>query len=247
MICRAALQMSSRDEHNTTPFPKPIEIKLADVLFFAMRKNLMLFKELGDKNVHYSVFIRGPLIDFHKTLEKEHKHIPIVEIELDWQLLMGRIVQEVWANWESIFQTVKIDDSDWADLEVDFVPIQVLMELLSPLMKGARWNVDAGFLQRLETSVSHVKLEEMGNHGFTIGTGSGYLVISNGTECFLFDTVKMTKIIERNFELSIRKIHLKYCTPSSVFWYIKIRLLILIHSVVRYFKKPKPQRISASS
>ena len=240
-------QPSNPDKQKLTPFPHPMEINLADVLFFAMRKNLMLFKDLDNEHVHYSIFIRGPLIDFHKTLEKEHKHIPIVEMELDWQLLIGRIVQEVWANWESIFQTVKIDDPDWADLEVEFVPIQVLMELLSPLMKGARWNVDAGFLQRLETSVSHVKLEEMGNHGFAIGTGSGYLVISNGTECFLFDTVKMSKIIERSFESSIRKIHLKYYTPSSVLWYVKIRLLILIHSVVRYFKKPKPQRISASS
>jgi len=239
--------LSSPENANITPFPKPVEIKLADVLFFSMRKNLMLFKELDNKNVHYSVFIRGSLIDFHKTIEEQHKHIPIVEMELDWQLLMGRIVQEVWADWGSIFQTVKIDDPDWADLEVEFVPIQVLMELLSPLMKGARWNVDAGFLQRLETSVSQVKLEEMGNHGFAIGTGSGYLVISNGTECFLFDTVKMSKIIERSFESSIRKIHLKYYTPSSVLWYVKIRLLILIHSVVRYFKKPKPQRISASS
>lgn len=117
----------------------------------------MLFKELDNKSVHYSVFIRGSLIDFHKTIEEQRKHIPIVEIELNWQLLMGRIIQEVWANWKSIFQSIRTDDPDWADLEVDFIPIQVLMELLSPLMKGTRWNVDAHFLQRLEASVSHVR------------------------------------------------------------------------------------------
>lgn len=150
---------------------------------------------------------------------------------------MGRIIQEVWANWKSIFQSIRTDDPDWADLEVDFIPIQVLMELLSPLMKGTRWNVDAHFLQRLEASVSHVRLEEMGNRGFAIGTGLGYLVLSNGTECFLFDTVKMSKIVERNFESSIKKIHLKHYTLRLVLWYIKMQILILIHSMTRYFTK----------
>jgi len=62
--------MSSRDEHNTTPFPKPIEIKLADVLFLALRKHLMVFKDLtASRYAHYTMVMNGSLIEFHKTLE----------------------------------------------------------------------------------------------------------------------------------------------------------------------------------
>jgi hypothetical protein len=78
--------MSSRDEHNTLPLPKPIEIKLADVLFVAMRRTLFLFKDLGKQHVHCSFFIIGSAIDCHETLEVDHKHIPL--LELDWQVLL---------------------------------------------------------------------------------------------------------------------------------------------------------------
>jgi hypothetical protein len=229
--------LSSSKKDDTLPLPKPIEIKLADVLFFAMRKNLMLFKDLGKEQVHYSVFIRGSLIDFHKTLEDQHRHIQLAEIEFDWQFFMGRIVQGVWTNWRSIFQGVKTDDPQWADLEVEFIPAKVLMELLSPLVKGARWNVDAAFLQRLGTSVRHARLGELADCGFIIGTGSGYLVISNGTECFLFDTDKMSEIFDKSLESSIRRIRLSHFTPSSMLWYLRIRLLILINSAIRHLRK----------
>lgn len=69
-----------------------------------------------------------------------------------------------------------------------------------------------------------------------IGSGSGYFILANATDCFLFDTEEISNIIEKSFELSIRKIHLQYYTLSSMFWYVKIRVLLLIHSVVRYFR-----------
>ena len=237
MICRAALQMSSRGEHTTTPFPMPIEIKLVDVLFLAMRKNLMLFKDLGDEHVHYSIFIRGSLIDFHKTLEDQHRHIRLAEIEFDWQFLMGRITQEMRGNLRSIFQAVKTDDPQWADLEVEFIPAKALTELLSPLTKGVRWNIDEKFAEKLETSIARSRLGELTDCGLIIGTGSGYLVISNGTECFLFDTDRMSKIFEKSLEWSIRKVRLSHFTPSSMLWYVKTRLLILINSAIRHVRK----------
>lgn len=128
--------MSSPDEHKITLSPKPIELKLADILFFTMRKNLMLFKDLRDEHIHYSIFIRGPLIDFHKTFEGPNRHVPLAEIELDWQFLLNRAIKEVRADWRSIFQIVKTNDPEWEDLEIEFLPVQVLMELLSPLTKG---------------------------------------------------------------------------------------------------------------
>jgi hypothetical protein len=229
--------MSSRDEHTTTPFPKPIEIKLADVLFFAMRKNLILFKDLGKQHIHYSFFIHGSTIDCHQTLEVDHKHIPLLKLEFDWQLLLQRVMKEVRANWRAIFQIVKIDDPEWMDLEVEFIPVQVLMELLSPIAKGMRWNVDQEFLSKLEQSVSHARLRELAQHGVIIGSGSGYFVLSNGTDCILFDIDRLSEIIENSFELSITKIHLKHYTLRSALWYVKMRLLKLTHSAISICRK----------
>lgn len=229
--------MSSPDEHNMALFPKPIELKLADVLFFAMRKNLMLFKDLGKEHIHYSVFIRGSLIDFHETLEDQDRHIPLAKIEFDWKFLMERVSLEITANRVSIFQTVKINDPEWEDLEVAFIPAKELMELLSPIIKGARWNVDAEFLEKLKRTVSSARLGELADRGVIIGTAEGYLVFGNGTDCFLFDMDKMSKIIEKSFELSINEIHLSRFTLRTMLFSLKIRLVKLVYSIANYLRR----------
>ncbi len=202
-----------------------------------MRKNLMLFKDLGDKHVHYSIFIRGSLIDFHETLEDQHKHISLAEIEFDWQFPMGMIFQEMRRNWKSIFQIIKTDDPQWADLKIDFIPIRVLGELFLPLMKGVRWNINVKFLEKLENITAFSRLGELIGSEVIIGTGSGYLVISNGIECVLLDTDKMSNIIERSVKLSITKVRLKSFTPRAILGYIKLRLLVLNNSTVRHLRK----------
>jgi hypothetical protein len=226
--------MSSPNEQNVTPFPKPLEIKLADVLFLAMRKNLMLFKDFGKKYIHYSCFINKSMIDFHETFEVEDRHIPLAKIEFDWQFLLNRVIEKIQADWRSIFQIVKIDDPRWEDLEIEFMPVHVLVELLSPMMKGPRWNIDVKFLEKLESSLSCSKLGDLADCGMVIGTGSGYLVLSNGIDCFLYDTIKMSKIINRSFELSIRKIHLNHYTLSSTLFCLKICLLKIVHSTIKH-------------
>ena len=229
--------MSSPQKDNAIAFPKPMEIKLADVLFFSMRKNLMLFKDLAHKNVHYSLFIRGSMIDFHETFEDTHRHFPIMEIEFDWQFLMGRIFQEMRRNWRSIFQIVKTHDPKWTDLEVDFIPAKVVMELFSPLVKGIRWNVDIRFLERLDTAIDHSRLGELADSELIIGTGSGYLVMSDGIDCVLFDMEKMSNILERSFKSSITRVRLRSFTPRLVLGYLKLRLLVLNNSTVRNLRK----------
>jgi hypothetical protein len=214
-----------------------MEIKLADVLFLSMRKNLMLFKDLTHKNVHYSLFIRGSLIDFHETFEDMHKHIALIEIEFDWQFLMGRVFQEMRSNWRSLFQIVKTDDPKWADLEVDFIPAKVVMELFSPLVKGIRWNVDMRFLERLDTAIGRSRVGELVDRGLIIGTGSGYLVMSDGINCVLFDMERMSKIVERSFESSIARVRLRSFTPRLIWGYFKMRLLVLNNSAVRNLRK----------
>jgi len=233
--------MSSPEEYNINMSPIPYEVKLADVLFFAVRKHLMVFKDLtGSKYVHYTMVMKGSLIDFHETLEDQGRHVPLAKIEFDWQFLMDRIMHEIRANWKSIFQIVKINEPIWEDLEVEFIPVQVLKELLSPVVKGARWNIDVKFLERLEQSLGYSRLGDLSDCGMIIGTGSGYLVLANGTDCFLFDTDKTSKIIEKSFELSIRKIYLKHYTLGSTLWYVKIRLLNLVNSTIRYLRKLMP-------
>lgn len=93
----------------------------------------------------------------------EKKHIPLLKLEFDWQFLLKKVSEEVIVNWRSIFQIIKVDDPEWEDFEVEFIPMQVLMELLPPLVKGVRWSVDLEFLNRLEQSLSYAKLKELAN------------------------------------------------------------------------------------
>lgn len=140
-------------------------------------------------------------------------------------------------NWRAIFQIVKTDDPQWADLEVEAIPVQVLMELLPPLVKGVRWNVDDKLLEKLESSVCCSRLGELSGGGLIIGTGSGFLFMSNGTECVLFDTDKISKIFEKSLESSVRKIHLSHFTPSSLIWYFRMRVVVSINSAIRSLRK----------
>jgi hypothetical protein len=230
--------MSTPDEQEITLFQKPMEMKLADVLFFAVRKHLIVFKDLtASKHVHYTMVMKGSLLDLHETLEDQGKHIPLAKIEFDWHFPMNRITHEIGADWKSLFRMVKTNDPTWEDLEIEFIPIQALNELLSPVVKGVRWNIDVEFLETLEQSLGYARLGELTKYGFIIGMGSGYLVLSNGTECFLFDMDRMSSIVEESFELSIRKIDLKHYTLSALLWCAKIRLLNIVHSTIMQIRK----------
>ena len=230
--------MSDSDEQDMVPRFTLKEVRLADVLFIAIRKHLMVFKDLtASRHVHYTMVMTGSLIGFHKTLEDQDKHIHFVEIEFDWQFLIRSITQQIVSNWRSIFQVVKTNDVEWSDLEVEFMPVQVADELFSGLTKGARLNVDEKFVDKLEKSVTHSRLGDLSNRGFIIGTGSGYLVISNGAECLLINTDKMDKLFERSFESSIRKIRLRHFTPRLMISCLRIRLLILRNSAIRHLER----------
>jgi hypothetical protein len=96
------------------------------------------------------------------------------------------------------------------------------------------------FLEKLDQSLGYARLGELAECGLIIGTGSGYLVIGNGIDFFLLDTIRMSKIIEKSFELSIRNIHLQHYTLGSLLWCVKIRLLNLVHLTTRHLGKLKP-------
>lgn len=237
--------MSNPNEDEMIISPKPYKIKLADVMFIALKKHLMVFKDLtGSKYVHYTAFMNGSLIDFHETLEDKGRHIPLLKIEFDWQFLMQTLTQTLRANWASVFQIVKVNNPRWGDLEVEFIPIQVLVELLSPIHRGVRWNIDLGFLEKLEDSTETARLVDVSQSDLIIGTASqgrkSYFVLCNGIDCFLFDMSRMSKIIEKSFELSIKKIHLSYFTLSSILFYLRIRLFNLGYSTIKYLRKLKP-------
>ena len=58
------------------------------------------------------------------------------------------MAEEIRADWRSIFQTVETDDPEWEDLEIDFISAKTLIELLSPVTEGARWDVDLELLKK---------------------------------------------------------------------------------------------------
>lgn len=231
------------DEYRIILSPVRYEVKLADVLFFALREHLMVFKDLtASRYVHYTMVMKGSIIDFHKTLEDQGRHIPLLRIEFDWQFLLKNVIQEARSNWKSIFQMVKTNDPRWEDLEIEFIPIQVLTELLLPVTtKGIRWNVDMKFLEKLENSLYYERLGALVAGELIIEAGfkgrGDYLVLSNGTDCFLFDKGRMSKIIEKNFELFIKDVHLSHFTLSLILFCLKIRLVNFVHSPIRCLQK----------
>jgi hypothetical protein len=201
------------DNSSLMPFQKPIEIKIADAFFVRinMREKHLQFTDLSEKHAHYSFWSYGSTIDFHKTLEPHNnlpkKQIPLFKKELDLQLLTERIAQEIAASQSSLFRITKINNPEWQDLEIDFIPLQMLMELLQPIVKRNRWNIDADFLEKLEQSSRYAKIGELAEYGSIMGTASeGHFVLSSGTHCMLSDQTKLSKIMEKHLELSIRNL-----------------------------------------
>ena len=117
--------MSNSEDSKKVFFPKPIEIKIADAIFVKVKNNMMLFKDLNTKKVHFSVFMIGSIIDFHLTLEDEHnskkKHIKLLELQIDWDYLLDQIIREVIEHRHLIFRETKIDDPELQELEIDLL------------------------------------------------------------------------------------------------------------------------------
>jgi hypothetical protein len=246
-------QVENKQEKIQFPFPKtkPLEMKIADYLFVAFRNNMFLFKILSNPRVHYSVFIIGSTFDFHITMENEadskKKHVQLLRLQFDWVFFIQKFVQDILANWNSIFQKVKIYDPKWKDLQVEFIPFQVLIEFLSPIQKGNRWNVDANFLNRFETSIQQLTLKELADFGLIIGASpEGYLILSYGEDCWILDQNSLYKNINKNLELSIRKLHVKYYTLGTLALLVRIRLLNFNRIITDYLRKKiiqAPQKV----
>ena len=217
-------------------------MKLADAIFLKMRNNMVLVKDLSNPQVHYSVFITGSRFDLHITeetkVDSKKKHVQLLNLQFDWHFFIEKMVQDILANWNSIFQKVKIYDPKWKDLRVEFIPIQVLIEFLPLIQKGHRWNVDADFLNRFDESIQQVTLKELANCGLIIGTSpEGYLILSYGEDCWLLDQKSFSKNMEKNLELSIRSIDLRYYTLGTITWAVKIRLLNLRRILIKKLRR----------
>jgi hypothetical protein len=90
------------EKSKQSKLPKPIEVKIADVIFLKMRNNMVLFKDLSNPQVHYSAFIIGSKFDFHITQENQvdskKKHVQLLELEIDWKYLAEKMVQDLKTN-----------------------------------------------------------------------------------------------------------------------------------------------------
>jgi len=213
-------------ENESVEFDR-VNMILADALFFGMRNNVILFKDLGKKQVHYSVFYYGSTIDLHQTLEGHtKKHFQLAKIEFDWRYFWDRMRSWMAANWTSIFKIGKCQDPRWKDLEIEFLPAEAVVKLLSQtIKKGSKWNLNEESLRKLENLISKSRLGDLPDRAIVVGIGAGYLIFSNGTDCMLFDFDKLNAIIEKNAALSVRKISFGYFTIGAILWCFKIRLL----------------------
>jgi hypothetical protein len=224
------------------PFPKPFEIKVADAIFLKMRNNMVLFKDLSKPNVHYSAFMYGSTFDLHITQENQvdakKKHVQLLEPQIDWKFLLERMAQDLKANLSGILQKAKTNDPYWQDMEIEYISPEMLKELLKVGLDRNRWNVDEGFFGKLEKSLQYAKLNELADRSIILGWSSeGFLVLSNGIDCWLLDFEKLFKIINKNFELSIRKFRLKYYTSGTIAWQIRIGLLNLNRITVNHLRR----------
>ena len=224
------------------PFPRPLEVKIADAIFLKMRNNMFLFKDLSNPKMHYSAFIIGSKFIFHITKENQvntkKKHIDLLELEIDWNYLSQRMVQDLKTNLSGIIYKIKTDDPNWQDMEIEYMSPEMLKEMLQIGFSRKRWNVDEDFFCRLEKSLQYAKLEELSGKSVMLGWSSeGYIVLSDRIDCWIIDIDKLLRIINKNLELSIRKFHLNYYTLGMWKWWIKIKILNLRQNIINHLMR----------
>lgn len=174
--------------------------------------NEAIFKDIRNGKIHYSTYFNESSLGFHKTIESQPPiHVPIAKVEVDWKSLIESILLGIKADWKTIFQTVNVQEPKWANLQVDYLPVQVLKELLPPTRKGYLLLNDEHF-EKLLSSLEALKLRNLADRSFGIGTGSGYLVLNYGAKGFLFDTDKFSEIFSQCISSSVGKIRLNHLT-----------------------------------
>ena len=224
------------------PFPKPLEVKIADAIFLKMRNNMFLFKDLSNPKIHYSAFIIGSKFIFHMTYENQvdskNEHVDLLEFEIDWKYLSEKMIQDLKTNLSSIIQKVKTDNPDWQDMEIEYMSPEMLKELLQIGFSRKRWNIDEEFFSRLEESLQYAKFDELSSKNILVGWSSeGYLILSDKIDCWIIDIDKLVRIANKNLELSIRKFHLKYYTFGMLKWWIKIKILNFRQNVINHLMR----------
>ena len=235
-------QSTKKEKIIQPPFPKPLEVKIADAIFLKMRNNMFLFKDLSNPKMHYSAFIIGSKFIFHITKENQvntkKKHIDLLELEIDWNYLSQKMIQDLKTNLSGIIQKVKTDDPNWHDMEIEYISPEMLKEMYQIGFSRKRWNVDEDFFCRLEKSLQYAKLEELSGKSVMLGWSSeGYIVLSDRIDCWIIDIDKLLRIINKNLELSIRKFHLKYYTFGMLKWWIKIKILNFRQNVINHLMR----------
>ena len=232
--------MSISEEQKKLLFPKSLEVKIADTIFILFRKNMLLIKALNIEKVHFSMFIIGPIFDFHLTLENERdpkkKHIKLLQLQLDIEFLLEQIIREVVKHGHTIFRVTKIDDPELQDLEIDIHQTQLLMKLFEKMNNKKRVNIDYEFLNKLDSS-QPVKISDITENGWIGWTSDEQIIFSDGKKVGLLNFALITDIADKLIEHSIRKITLKYYTPKLLIWWTKIKLLNINRTVVNFLRK----------
>ena len=219
-----------------------MEIKIADAIFLKIKKNMFLIKDLSNPKIHYSAFMIGSNFDLHITAENESdpkkKHTQLVRLQVDWEFLLENLVNDIKNNLNSIFQHVKTSDPVWQDMEIKYISTENLEKILQIVFGRKRWNVDETFFDKFSEALQDTKFKELTDKGITLGLSSeGFLVLSDGTDCFILNIDKLLTTGNKYLELAIRKFDLKYYTLGTVTWWIKIKLLNLRRNVINHLMR----------
>jgi hypothetical protein len=235
------------ESKNQAPTMKPMEMKLTNSVFVKMRKNMVLFKVLSDSSMHYSLFSYGSTLDLHSTYENrsgKNEHHQLIKMDVDWLFLYNRIAQDIIAYSSLLLKKIKSSDLEFSDLKIEYFSAEMLKELMANALGQNRWNVDQDFFDKFEASLEYGRLGELTGENIKVGWSSeGFIVIAYKDECWILDTEMMTKILMKDFELSVRKIHLNYYTLGTLTWVAKIYLL-RVNDKVTNFLAGKPNLIT---
>lgn len=236
-------QNQQKDKFNDffgTPSFKPLEMKIADAVFFKIRNNMLLIKDLNHPKVHYSAFLFGSTLDIHITSENcsdsRKKHTQVAKLEIDWDFFIQQVIEYVRNNRNNIIKTVKMDDPEWQDLEIKYLPYETL-ETLQLALCRKRWNVNEKIIETFET-LKEAKLKELAGEGLTLSFSSeGLIILSNGTDCMIFDFDELPSIGDKIFASSIRQIDVKHYTVGTLILLIKIRLLNIRREIIHHLTR----------
>lgn len=225
---------ATKEQTNQPMFPQPLEVKIADAFFLKMNKNTFLIKDLKNPKVHYYIYFKGSTLNCHVTIENriyaKKKHINLLDIQIDLDSLFKKIALDILAGFKSTtLYTTTLNNPKLKDLKIRCVNIETFDSIVKNYSNLKRVNIEESLLKKFDESVHNIKVSDLAGKGVIFGQSKdGTIILSDGiSKCIVLNLSKIMKIVEKNLEMSIRKVSFRFLTLRTLIWITKIRLLNL--------------------